>query len=217
MTFYVYVYIDTERDIPMYVGKGKNARCSVHLRNASNLKLRNRISALKANGLKPEIVVYSQPDEETALREEVALIAKYGRRDLDTGTLYNMTDGGEGKSGWIPSAQTRARISKSNSNPPLHVRQKQSAWIRSEETKRKIAVAQRDAIARRTAEEKEAMDRSRTVEFLTVETRAKMSAAAHARKILTCPHCGKIGGSPGMRRHHFDRCAKAEPAAVNSL
>ena len=23
---------------------------------------------------------------------------------------------------------------------------------------------------------------------------------------LTCPHCGKIGGAPQMKRHHFDNC-----------
>lgn len=217
MMFYVYVYFDPERNIPMYVGKGKDTRCKVHLKNATNKQLKNRISALKAIGLKPEIVVKFQPDEDAALREEIALISKYGRRDLNTGTLYNMTDGGEGKSGWIPTPQTRAKISESNRNPSVSVRQKQSAWVRSEETKQKIADAQRKAAARRTPEEKAILDRSRTTEFLTEETRAKMSASANARKTLKCPHCDKIGGSPGMRRHHFDKCTKAEPTTLNKI
>ena len=31
----------------------------------------------------------------------------------------------------------------------------------------------------------------------------------HPNKIkITCPHCGKVGGSTNMRRYHFDNCKK---------
>jgi hypothetical protein len=42
------------------------------------------------------------------------LIRFYGRKDLGTGILRNLTDGGEGTSGWIPSEEVRAKMSAAN-------------------------------------------------------------------------------------------------------
>jgi hypothetical protein len=39
------------------------------------------------------------------------------------------------------------------------------------------------------------------------EQRAKKMAAMRGkRKILTCPHCGTIGGGGNMSRYHFEKC-----------
>jgi NUMOD3 motif len=58
----------------------------------------------------------------------------------------------------------------------------------TEETKQKISEANKDRI-------------------LTEETKQKMSDAKKGKKkpIITCPHCGKSGGS-NMKRFHFDNC-----------
>ena len=37
------------------------------------------------------------------------VIAFYGRINNDTGCLANLTDGGEGMSGWVPSEETRQK------------------------------------------------------------------------------------------------------------
>ncbi len=53
---------------------------------------------------------------------EIALISFFGRRNLGKGTLVNMTDGGGGAKGWIPSSKTRANISKAlkgKKKPPM--------------------------------------------------------------------------------------------------
>jgi len=50
---------------------------------------------------------------------EILLIAHYGRGDLKTGTLVNLTDGGEGNIGWVASNETRTRMSKSKMNTLL--------------------------------------------------------------------------------------------------
>ena len=56
--------------------------------------------------------IYAGFDEEFALFLEEELIQKLGRKDLGLGTLLNLTDGGEGHSGCIRSAATRAKIRK---------------------------------------------------------------------------------------------------------
>lgn len=74
---------------------------------------------------------------ETAILKEIEFIKLYGRRDLGTGTLVNLTDGGEGMLGYIPSKETRDKISskKKGINPrPI-------GWKMTDEGKRKMRVA----------------------------------------------------------------------------
>ena len=43
---------------------------------------------------------------------------------------------------------------------------------------------------------------------LSEETKQKMSESKRGipKPKLTCPHCGKTGGAPVMKRHHFNNC-----------
>jgi len=50
---------------------------------------------------------------EEACRVEEGLIESYGRRDLGTGNLVNMKEGGKNGIGWKPSKETIEKISKS--------------------------------------------------------------------------------------------------------
>ena len=53
--------------------------------------------------------------EEEAWNKEIELIKLYGREDLGTGTLNNLTHGGPTqKSGWSQSEQAREKISRGN-------------------------------------------------------------------------------------------------------
>jgi len=58
--------------------------------------------------------VFETENEKEAFTKEVELIQLYGRRDLNTGTLFNRTDGGEGASGYIKS-DTEKQIDINNS------------------------------------------------------------------------------------------------------
>lgn len=51
---------------------------------------------------------------------EKTLISWYGRIDKGTGTLVNMTDGGDGNVGYSPSQETRDKISKSNKGKKMN-------------------------------------------------------------------------------------------------
>ena len=108
MNFYTYTYfID---GVPEYVGKGRGHRWASHMTDKESSywlsHLRSSIQKLKT--IKVAFVFVA--DDESAMTEERGLIALYGRRNLGTGTLYNLTAGGEGAAGCVRSPETRARI-----------------------------------------------------------------------------------------------------------
>lgn len=111
--FYVYVYRDprpTKSNLPVYVGKGTGDRDISHWSKGSHNKpFQDFISHLKQRGLvAPCERVFETEVEAEAFVKEIELIALYGRRNTNTGTLFNLTDGGEGASGMIKTAEQKA-------------------------------------------------------------------------------------------------------------
>lgn len=111
--FYVYVYRDPrplKKDQPVYVGKGTGDRDISHWsRGSHNKPFQDFISHLKQRGLVATCErVFETESEEEAFAKEVELIALYGRRNLKTGTLFNLTDGGEGASGLVKTDAQKA-------------------------------------------------------------------------------------------------------------
>ena len=93
--YYTYAYLREDRS-PYYIGKGKGYRAfSKHCRSCS-VPERNRILFLKKN-----------LTEEEAFKHEIYMISVFGRKDLGTGILRNLTDGGDGSSGTIITEKTR--------------------------------------------------------------------------------------------------------------
>jgi hypothetical protein len=132
--FYTYAYLREDKT-PYYIGKGKCNRA--YKRSKKDIKPpkdKSRIIFLKQN-----------LTEEEAFKHEIYMIAVLGRKDLGTGILYNMTDGGDGSSGRVTSKETRIKMSDANKNPSQETRIKMSesgkVKIFSEEHRRKIGVA----------------------------------------------------------------------------
>lgn len=96
--YYVYQYI-REDGTPYYVGKGKNDRAFSNNRRVKRPDDPSRI-----------VFVAQNLSEDAAFQLEKDLIQQYGRKDLGTGTLHNMTDGGEGQSGITPEMREKKRL-----------------------------------------------------------------------------------------------------------
>jgi hypothetical protein len=114
--FYVYTYLREDRT-PYYVGKGSGERA--FKKWGKGIKPPKDLSRI--------VIVEDNLDEQTAFDLERKLIAEYGRKDLGTGILYNMTDGGEGPSGhktrgWTWSEESKAKR-RGSGNPAFGKKQ----------------------------------------------------------------------------------------------
>ena len=88
-----------------YIGIGlKNRPCCKHNRNKY---WKNIVSKY---GYEVQILKTNLTQEE-ACELEIMLISWYGRRDLNTGTLCNLTDGGEKGSGYIYTDELKEKMS----------------------------------------------------------------------------------------------------------
>ena len=136
--YYVYAYL-REDGTPYYIGKGKGKRAYNKHGNLPVPKDNSKIIFLHKNLLEKE-----------AFELECQLISHYGRKDLNTGILRNMTNGGEGNSGYIYTDDHRQKLKNALTNKKRipfseETRQKMSKAKKnmSAETKQKISNAKK--------------------------------------------------------------------------
>lgn len=102
--YYVYAYIRKTDGTPYYIGKGKGTRAwGRHRKNIPIPKNKSRIILLETN-----------LSEIGALALERRLISWWGRKNLGTGILINLTNGGDGVSGLQFSDETKKILSLKN-------------------------------------------------------------------------------------------------------
>lgn len=116
MQFYTYLYTDPIDGTPRYVGKGCNDR--VHKHKMLKTQLGNLIRKRTKQGYNVEPVVTYHASELTALAMERFWIAVYGRLDQQTGTLFNLTEGGEGSAGYIFTEEVKQKMSTTRTGRP---------------------------------------------------------------------------------------------------
>lgn len=138
--FYLYQHIRLDTNEIFYIGIGGKRR-------PYDIKNRSKWWKNIVNKTKYDVqVLYENLTREEACELEKNLISFYGRRDLNKGTLVNMTDGGDGVSGIKRSIETREKIRQGHLGKILSEEQKEK--IRqynlgkklSEETKNKISL-----------------------------------------------------------------------------
>jgi len=101
--YYTYAFL-REDGTPYYIGKGSGYRAYQGNRKSINPpKDKSRIIKLKQN-----------LTEEEAFKHEIYMIAVFGRKDNNSGILYNLTNGGEGTSGANNSGERNGFYQKSH-------------------------------------------------------------------------------------------------------
>ena len=154
--YYVYLYL-REDLTPYYVGKGKGKRAFVKQRVTSPPVDTNLIHIVACNLL-----------ESDAFLLEIKLIAEYGRKDIGTGILHNRTNGGDGPSGRIMSAEQKLIVSSTHKGK-----------IVSDATKQKLSIARKNRITLESTRRKSSIARVGSKNHFfgkkhTEETKAKM-------------------------------------------
>ena len=109
--FSVYEHWRMDTNEPFYVGKGKGTRPLTVDRkhNKIHQHILNKLERTGSGIL--ILIVASKLSDEDACSLERELIQKYGRKDLRTGSLCNLTDGGDGASGYKHSEDHKHKIS----------------------------------------------------------------------------------------------------------
>lgn len=235
--FYVYIYRLLD-GTPIYVGKGSRWRFRDHFGPKYKTRLGFKLRKLRKEegySLYPEFIFVK--DDREGLSLEIALISKFGREDLGTGTLYNLTDGGEGTSGWV---MTDAAKERRKASPFVN---KQFPWAGQpmpEEIRKKIGDALRGPNSpnyrkKLSPEQVAFIKKVNTGKIMSEEAKAKISLASRGEKNghfgkphseeakrrmsetkkarsprRPCPHCGKEGAGSNMSRYHFDNCKHKE-------
>ena len=140
--YYVYRHIRPDKNIPFYIGIGVGRRYKYKTGRNS---IWNRI-VNKNNGVFISEILFENLSLEEAFKKEIEFISLYGRLDLNTGVLANMTAGGDGCTDMNPAG--RQKISKANTGKKrtdemrLKMSKHRIGKKHSEETKLKIRTAQ---------------------------------------------------------------------------
>jgi hypothetical protein len=148
--FYAYLWL-RENGTPYYVGKGFGRRAFKSVPGHRPPKDTSRI------------VILTRVSERAAIETEIEMVHNWGRRDIGTGRLYNRTDGGEGKSGYTLSEETRAKIGEGNRGKR-----------RSSETRMLLSLARQGRKASLNTRKK--LSAMRQGHVVSPECRAKLSA-----------------------------------------
>ena len=108
---YVYRHIRLDTNMPFYIGISNTndeykRAYSTYYRSTQWKRITNK------SKFEVEILIEELTWEEAQVKER-EFISLYGRRDLKTGTLCNLTNGGEGFDGYKLSDAARQKMSKS--------------------------------------------------------------------------------------------------------
>jgi len=168
---YLYRHIRLDKNEIFYIGIGSDN----YYKRAYSKKYRNKYwnNIINKTNYNVEIML-DNLNKNNCIEKEIEFIKLYGRIDLKTGTLVNLTDGGEGLNGFNHSDSAKLKISQFQKNK-----------VFSAETKKKISESK---IGKKrgdihTEESKNKISESMKNRIISDETRLKMSLAATKRNL----------------------------------
>ena len=208
--FYVYILFRPWNGVPCYVGKGHGSRVHVHARLGPNHHNKHLASVFKKAGAPlPFVIVMATNDEAEVFAWEAKLIKAIGRADLRLGPLCNCTDGGEGGSGRLFSAETLAKKSANAKAQFLKEMEEGFRPCNSPESRAKIAASNRGQ--KRTSEFREAQRAAGKIQF------AREMEQAGGRP-CTSPEANAKGGRSRIgNRNAAGRTQSPEERAMRSI
>jgi hypothetical protein len=198
--YYVYAYLREKDNTPYYIGKGKGGRAFG----------KHRIGVPKD---KSKIIFYQTSlINEDAIKLEIAYIKLFGRKDLGTGILRNLTNGGDGPNGFIHTKKTRTKMSI------VHQNRYDNGWTFSDATlekmsnnaknitpehRKKLSIAAKNVVRKKVSEDtkrklSEAAKNQPPRKPYSEETRKKMSESKKGI-IKSKETCKKISDSNRLR------------------
>lgn len=106
--WFIYRHIRKDSNSPFYIGIGKDPK------RPYSIKYRNKawLGVIAKTEYEVEVLLKDLTKTQ-AIGKEIEFIALYGRKDINTGCLYNMTDGGEGVNNMVYTKERNAKIAKS--------------------------------------------------------------------------------------------------------
>jgi len=204
MNGYIYRHIRVDTNEVFYIGSGgfdKSEEIETYKR-AFTKKNRNKYwrNIINKTDYEVEILIEGLNYEET-IKKEIEFISLYGRKDLNKGSLVNMTDGGEGIKNC--SIESKEKISKTNKGKKFSEEHKLKLSIArknriiKEETKRKISESNKGK--KHTPEIKEHLSKVNFGKKHTEETKQKIVKIHKGKKLsqetkqkISESHKGKV-------------------------
>ena len=153
---------------PYYAGKGYGTRAFSHKHSFHPPKNPSRV------------LVFPQECEADAFESEKAMIALFGRKDIGTGCLRNLTDGGEGSTGYrhTEAAKQKDRESHLGRQPGLGILHTDESKLKISQNRKGKNLGNCNAAGRVcSAEHKRAISQKLTGKKFSVEHNEKIRQA----------------------------------------
>lgn len=177
-----------------YVGKGQGKRA--HSYRDRNIHWKRIVAKYGHDA----VILDHFNDEQDALAHERYLISSFRALGVP---LCNLTDGGEGVSGYVPTAETRAKASA------VHKGVSHSAEHRA-----KIGAANKGKI--RSTEARAKVSLVHSGKTISTEHRARITAALKGRK-LSPEHIAKVVAATTGKKRSAEFCAKNSAAKKGGI
>jgi hypothetical protein len=145
---YLYRHIRLDKNQPFYIGIGSSEYYNRAYRHKQRSELWKRIAS--KGGYRVEILLDDLTWDEVREKEK-EFIKLYGRIDLKTGCLANMTDGGDGTINAIISKENREKVAEANRRRIFTEEDRRNMSIRytgrkkSDEAKKKLSNSLRNS------------------------------------------------------------------------